>query len=381
MALSAYALTTLAKAKQFLGRSDYQHRESGVDVYCSAGDATTATAQVTDTTLVLTIVGGLSAAVTTLTFTDADSDTLAEIITKINAAAGWTANLAGYGAENSTNLTVMPSTSCLTESESLTLMYVPDELITELINRATFIIEQVCGRKMMSRSYAEWYSGDGGNEIILKNYPVTAVARVAIGEVSAMSIRNTSTDAMYATASVSTTGITLVIVGGANAGTDTVTFAAAATVATMVTAIVALGKGWESSAASSLYNGYPSSELFVRGAQSCLSSWSYHYMPSDPVNGYKIDLVEGVVGLPSTLSVGWPNVYIQYTAGYATIPDDIENACLETVAYLYGLAGEDPSLAEVESDNWKFKRQAYADGLPKSIQQTLYRYKAWSNGT
>ena len=379
MAIDAYALTTLAKAKQFLGRSDFQNREVGVDVYCDALDATSSTVQVTDTTMVLTIVGGLSAAVTTLTFTDVDSDTLSEIMIKVNGTAGWTANLAGYGAENSSNLIVMPATSCLLEANSLALMYTPDELITEFVNRASDIIENVCDRKFMARDFSERYDGDGTDVLILRNYPVNNITRMTIGQLSVMSVRNTSTDAMYATVLVTSTGMTLTIVGGANAGADTETFAANATIGTMVTAINALGKGWVAQSSSTIYDGYPSDELIENGAQSSLLSWGNHQVSADPVSGYRINNSNGMVSMPSGISCGWQNVFVVYNAGYATVPDDLEQACLGLVAHLYGLAGEDTGLAEVESDNWKYKRQEYVDGIPKSVQQTVYRYKGWSN--
>ncbi len=53
-----------------------------------------------------------------------------------------------------------------------------------------------------------------------------------------------SVGATAATVQVTTTGITLIVVGGANAGTETPTFVDEATISAMVTAINALAKGW-----------------------------------------------------------------------------------------------------------------------------------------
>jgi len=375
------ALTTLDAAKAYLGRSDFQHREVGLDVYCSQLDATSATVQVTDTDLVLVIVGGLEAGIVPLSFALAANDTLAELVTAINAVTGWTANLAAYPDEDSTNLVVMPPTACLTEANTIALMVVPNELLQDLIYRASDLIEKICDRQFNQRNYAERYNGDGTDIVILKNYPVSAVGRVCIGNAGVMTVTNSSTDAMYATATVTTSVVTLTIVGGANVGTDSPDFATYTTITTLVAQINALGKGWSASVAASTYGAFPSNELIEFGAQSCLSQTASLYVPGAPSSGYRMDKDDGCIYLSSGFSAGFRNVYVEYTAGYPTIPDDLEHACLEVVAYLYGLVGEAGGMQTVRSDNWDYTREGVMDGLPKSTQQSVYKYKNWSGGS
>ena len=381
MPIDANALTSLNNAKAFLGRSDFQHREVGLDIYCSAGDATACTAQVTDTTLVIIVTGGASAGTTTLTFADADTDTLDELVTKVNAVAGMTANLAAFPDEDSDNLVVMPATACLTEANTLGLMVVPDELITDLVNRASDIIENICDRKFKSRTFSERSDGDGTDLIIVQNPPIISLTRVAIGSLAVMSVTNSSTDAMYATAQVTSTVMVLTIVGGANAGSDSPAFAANATISAMVTAINALGKGWVATSVSSLYDAYPTTELIERGAQPSLTSPSYHHVAALPTGNYRANNSSGLIYLSAGSYAGRQQILVEYTGGFATIPDDLEQACLDVVAYLYGGVGESPALQEAESDNWRYKKQAFMDGLPQSTQQTIYRYKNWSGGS
>jgi len=377
------ALTTLDAAKAYLGRSDFQHREVGLDVYCSQADATSATIQVTDVAMVLVIVGGLEAGTTTLTFALAANDTLTELVTAINATTGWTANLAAYPEEDSTNLVVMPPTACLTEANTIATMVVPNELLQDLIYRASDLIEKICDRRFNERDYEERYDGDGTDLVMLRNYPINSIARVCIGNDGVMTVTNSSTDAMYATATVTSSGVTLTIVGGANAGTDSPDFATYATITTLVAQINTLGKGWSASVGASTYGSYPSTELIESGAQSCLIQTAYLYMPGDPTNGYQMNETEGYIYLTSGFSAGFRNVYVEYTAGYATIPDDLEHACLEVVAYMYGLVGEAGGIAEagLGQGDWQYKREAVMDGLPKSTQQSVYKYKNWSGGS
>lgn len=51
-------------------------------------------------------------------------------------------------------------------------------------------------------------------------------------------------------------------------------------------------------------------------------------------NGYRI-VQNSIVLNGYTFTVGYANVSISYTAGYAAVPSDIEQACIETVALAY----------------------------------------------
>jgi hypothetical protein len=93
----------------------------GMWIDCSASDATAATVQVTATTIVLVITGGTSAGTNTLTFADADKDTLTELVAFINALAGWEAGALPDGSAASTDLSIIAANACLGSANALAL--------------------------------------------------------------------------------------------------------------------------------------------------------------------------------------------------------------------------------------------------------------------
>lgn len=50
-----------------------------------------------------------------------------------------------------------------------------DAIFNELVIKASKFIENYCGRVFLSATYTEYYQGNGSSELMLKNYPVTAI--------------------------------------------------------------------------------------------------------------------------------------------------------------------------------------------------------------
>jgi hypothetical protein len=173
-----------------------------------------------------------------------------------------------------------------------------------------------------------------------------------------MSIRNTSTDARDATVKNDLTSISLTVVGGINAGTETVTISTK-TIATLVVAINALGKGWVAASSETAEDPYPATELFRHEAFGCLGADIALFGPGEAQTDIRVELEAGIVRrgmgfgtyflrgfeihhpthLAPLAEAGgdiWPkaqlNVFVAYTAGYATIPDDLRQLCNELAA-------------------------------------------------
>ena len=54
-----------------------------------------------------------------------------------------------------------------------------DGLIATLITAVSAFIPNYLGRQVLSASYVETYRGNGQHQLLLRNYPITAVASVA----------------------------------------------------------------------------------------------------------------------------------------------------------------------------------------------------------
>src|SRR5262249_30440227 len=73
--------------------------------------------------------------------------------------------------------------------------------------------------------------------------------------------------------------------------------------------------------------------------------------------------------------VGIDNFRVQYTAGYTTVPDDVQEACAELVATWFQQRGRDLSLLREDTAN---TYRYWADSqfqLPRRIQALLRPYR------
>ena len=344
MAVDTHAIISLDEALAYIGK---EPSRNALWVYCSQGDATAATAQVTDTALVLIITGGAQAGTNTLTFGDSDKNTLSELVAAINALTGWAAGRIYHSDASSTDLLITGALSCLGSANEQTFKIKDNYLIERLIDRATDLIERYCDRKFNTRDYTnEIYYGTGTNRLLLEQYPVTRVMRIGHGRANAFSIRNTSTDINYATVEITTASIRLIVDGGTNADDTTLTLSSYNNIDALVTAIEALGKGWSCSTLATDTATRDADELLVRPSMSVDSVVrAYCEVPDDYMTDYRIispseDRNYGVIQIAGTF-VPSTEYFVTYTAGYTTFPYALEDACVRLVKYKYDESKKD----------------------------------------
>lgn len=253
-----------------------------------------------------------------------------------------------------------------------------DNLIERMIEAATGIIETYCGRHFATRAWTDrLFDGTGDEFLILDEYPVTAVTRVSEGRSQVISVTNTRTDATRATVALSSTGATLTILGGAVAGMDALTWAASTTLTAVVAAINALGKGWAAAASSAAYGSYVSTELIECPARDCLNGTIYLEIPSLPgVSDYVCHWDEGILErTDGTWGRGSKNITVDYTAGYVLVPDDIEGACLDIVAAMYGRLEHDPAMRSESLGDYSYTLADLSADMPEAALASIRRYK------
>jgi uncharacterized phiE125 gp8 family phage protein len=76
----------------------------------------------------------------------------------------------------------------------------------------------------------------------------------------------------------------------------------------------------------------------------------------------------------SSFPSGFQNVKAIYTAGYAAIPEDVQEAVCELVAWLYSANKQDPAMAAERLGDYSYQR-AIAEGLPLSISRVINDYR------
>ena len=370
MALSSIAMTTVAKAKAHLrlNDSDPQVQANAIDIYHDESvSATAATVEVTDTTIVLIITGGGNAGTDTLTLADAANDTITELVGVINALAkGWVATALYLGDADTGDLVIVAATSAFATSARQTLKIVSNRQLELMIEGVTDEIEKWLDDGIVSRTYSEVYHFDPANgslsEFSLRHANVTLVTRIALGSVAAMRVQYTGSDER-AWVEVTATGVTTISRTGATTTTTASTFASNVSVAAMVTTIAALS-GWS---ATTVLAG-PSAFLVREGVRDAkdreitLATWE------DYEGDYIVDYEAGIITLDGR---GWPysitnptaarRVLVDCTAGFASVPDDVDRAVLKAVATEWESAGRDETLQTESLEDYSYSLKSDLD--------------------
>jgi hypothetical protein len=247
-----------------------------------------------------------------------------------------------------------------------------DTAINYLITACSRAIMRHCKRSFVTDSYDELYNGRAQRQLFLRNYPLQSVKSVRYRPVTVLKITNTLANTPQARVEVLSTGLRLTRV--TSGVTTTVTagldFAGNVTLTALQAAVNAVGSGW--SASSQGYDSWPSADLYCpngstsdpgnlagQGALQCVSgSFAELKMHTYELQGFQINARQGGLlrAIPYTdpellhpedliFPIGVNNFRVQYTAGYATIPEDLQEACAQLVAYHFRLGPrENPNI-------------------------------------
>jgi hypothetical protein len=254
-----------------------------------------------------------------------------------------------------------------------------DDLLDQLVVRATSAMESFCGRKFQHDTYRERYNGTGDTELYLKQYPLTEIKMLSIGTTDVIKFKNTSTDAYNAYVRVSSTSMILTIQGGTDDGSNTLTLTDY-TITTLTAAIEAL-TGWTATAVNSGYGVWNAEEILPASGLECHDSYAYVQCPDVPECSFRTDDNKGVIRLSTGFPVGYQNVIVSYAAGYSTMPDDLIQICLDLVNVYYKSRKTDSTVeAEKLGDHYiKYSKDGGggARDIPAHIQKRLAPYRKW----
>jgi hypothetical protein len=257
-----------------------------------------------------------------------------------------------------------------------------ETLLTALINRATSTIEKFCDRTFTSTTYRQFYDGTSDYDISTDEYPIISVQMLSVGRIDAIAIKNTSSDAYNAYVQVDSTDMNLVVSGGTNAGTETLTLADYATLTLLNAAIAALAKGWSASLQASIYANWSPTELCPIDGAACLTNSSigqsniaYLQIPNTPEYNYRLQKDPGILTRSIKFTQGSQNVMIKYTAGYATTPAALEQICIDLALSWYYARKRDKSMLKEKIGDYSYEIQADAGIMPSEIKDRLLAWK------
>ena len=246
-----------------------------------------------------------------------------------------------------------------------------DTVLESAIDRATARIESYVGRQILSRSYAEWRSGAGVDAIRLHQWPVSQVTGVWTGAYAALVVSSADATDLRASISVNqeTGNNAVILTRTTSAGvttTTTLSFATYPTTAALATAI-----GSTAGFACTLGKNIRSVQLRPRAAGDVVLA-TVTLFAADTASEYTYDYDTGRLMIDQSWWAYWPmdrgimpdavkSVCVEYTAGYATVPDDIEQACIEIAAMMYRDRKRDSGLQSESLGDYSYTRANRAE--------------------
>lgn len=244
-----------------------------------------------------------------------------------------------------------------------------------LVTAVSEAIKQHCRRDFTSTQYDELYSGSGQRLLLLRQYPILSVARVAYAPATVLQVTNTSSSNQRATVSIGSTGLTLVHVAAGVATTNTFAFASYTTLSALKTAINALGSGWSATIPDSGCDNWAASDLFsIQGACNARAMQVELKIHTSELSTFSIDAERGWLRQEGHFCGGPDYWRVIYTAGWSTIPDAVQEACAEWVAALFWQSKRDPGLSQEQLPG-VVVRTPFRD-IPTTVKLLLTPYRS-----
>lgn len=248
----------------------------------------------------------------------------------------------------------------------------PTSIVQSILNGVDAWVKNIyCKRDFESASYKEYQDGNGTPYLYLKQYPIISVSRLSIGRNDAIKVNNTGTST-YATVSVTSTGVVL-NKDGTDSTNSPLLFSANATITAMVTAI-GNETGWQASTVYSGYASYISSELIEAMGLQCLdSTWAYLEIPDEPEDEFETYADAGYLYRWGGFPIGHRNIRTDFTAGYATMPEDLKLAVKILVKFIYQKRS-DETFGQSQYSLMSI-RTVFEKEMPSEARAILNKYK------
>jgi hypothetical protein len=250
-----------------------------------------------------------------------------------------------------------------------------DVILEDAIDRATSIIETHCDRKLKSRVFYEFVMPQGERTVTVDNYPIVSIDTIAYGSAISMTIESdsASTDVL---ATVENNGTNIRLRKVASDGTSTTATLALSdylTTSAIVNYINASVSGWSATLTENAY----SFSLYRFGGRGVIDAPCNFEYPRDNVSEYRVDYSTGLIHLiadrfpgirsddasANRFPSGFYPVFVQYTAGFETVPADLQQVCIEVAADLYRERKQDKTITSESLGDYSYTQAGVAELL------------------
>lgn len=252
-----------------------------------------------------------------------------------------------------------------------------DITLAELIKACSSAVEKYCRRQFDSQEFDELYPGYAGDTLTLRHFPVVKVTRVASDPVTVLSVQNTATSTnQRATARVTASGLELIRAASGAVTTDTsITWAGNATLTAVAAAVTALGNGWQGRV-KGVYGPWPSADLRdFQGHLNALGQEAPLKLHVHELTEYDVDEQRGWLLRFGGWHGGRNAWRVIYTAGWTTVPEDVQEATAQWVALLFWQTKRDPGSIMRRTADLTEQQGRLEAHIPANVRLLLRPYR------
>lgn len=282
-----------------------------------------------------------------------------------------------------------------------------EAVIPGLCDSASQLVRRYCGRGFTARTIDGLYAVDPGEPLVLDEWPVRGISRLACNPTPALTVTCTDGDAVRASAALEYGGdpeamfpisaVSLTKWAGGARTTSLVPVYSGQSLTTLAASISAVS-GW-SATASPGYGGWPADDLSP--IQGNLPATGQNGPAEFPVHAddipHRLDRDSGIVTLlasPSdpfntprfgpyletsfgdqAIRGGELGVRCQYTAGYAETPADLLDVLANIIQLMLGRLKTEGVLTMEKVGDYQWQARGIIDALPAFAAQTLATYR------
>lgn len=242
-----------------------------------------------------------------------------------------------------------------------------DAVLLQIAAWASAAVESYCGQKLALSTGSEWIDVADGISATISRSPLIRVLRLCSGTVA--SLRISANDCTTAQASVTDGVLTVTAVTSAGTDYSEITLSEHRTMASLAAAISAL----PNFTASVMIEADPKS-LYPSSTFELANVQDYLYSPAFPMSP-RIVRRSGVIGLPG-LYCG--PLYVEYQAGYATIPADLELTICQIASEILKSKSLSKQLKSEQLGDYKYETNTDVIGIVQTYAAQLSPYKLMS---
>jgi hypothetical protein len=219
------------------------------------------------------------------------------------------------------------------------------QIMADIVDACSGMLEKYLNRTFAVTTYDELYDGSGHRNLLLNNFPVTTLTRVMSAPIQVLNLTNNKTTVSRASFRLDATNLYLTAVDSGVEYNRTISRSSCTTLADLATAVNAYsGEGWTCSALGN-YSGLLTADLFApQGGSEIRFTYSYLYHHIRGVPGLMHNPTLGEITSFVPFVRGYQNFRVIYSAGYATIPEEIQQAVAEIASSVYQNMATNPNL-------------------------------------